>query len=73
MDCRYIPVCGAYSDDNGSHTGYGIVAVKDGSDVISAALDLPCNKTEVAELVKECNELELSLVHFQDVVEDFLS
>ena len=73
MDCKYILIRDTYSDDNGNHTGYGIVAVDHESKIVSAATDLSCNKDEVARLVQMCNELELSLVHFQDVVEDFLN
>ena len=73
MDCQYVLIRGNYKDDVGSHTGYGIAAICDGSVTDSVALDLSCNENEVAELVRRCNELKLSLVHFQDVIEDFLS
>ena len=73
MDCKYILVRDTYSDDNGSHVGFGIIAVDRELNTISAALDLSCDESKVADLVCKCNELELSLVHFQDVVEDFLN
>lgn len=73
MDCKYILIRDTYSDDNGNHIGYGIVAVDSESKIVSAARDLSCNKDEVARLVEMCNGLELSPVHFQDVVEDFLN
>ena len=73
MDCQYILIRGIYKDDVGTHTGYGIAATCDGSGIESVALDLSCHENEVTELVRRCNELKLSLVHFQDVVEDFLS
>ncbi len=73
MDCKYILIRAVYTDDYGTHTGFGIAATDNESVTISAALDLSCNESEVAELVKRCNELKLSPVHFQDVIEDFLS
>ena len=73
MDCKYILICAVCADDHGTHKGFGIAAIDNGSMTISAALDLSCNESEVAELVKRCNELKLSPVHFQDVIEDFLS
>ena len=73
MDCHYVLICGDYEDDDGTHTGYGIAAICHGSVTRSVALDLSCNESEVTELVRRCNEMKLSLVHFQDVIEDFLS
>ena len=73
MDCKYILIRDTYSGDTERHIGYGIAVVDNESAIVSAATDLSCNENEVAELVNKCNELELSLVHFQDVVEDFLT
>ena len=73
MDCKYVMICDTYEDEVGTHTGYGIAVVDCRANTISAATDLSSNKSEVAELVSRCNELELSPVHVKDVVEDFLS
>ena len=73
MDCKYVLVSDTYSDDTGTHAGYGIAVVDRKRVTISAALDLSPNESEVADLVSKCNRLKLSPVHFQDVVEDFLS
>ena len=73
MDCKYILIRDTYACDTDSHIGYGIAAVDHESKIVSAASDLSCNESEVAGLVKMCNELELSIVHFQDVIEDFLA
>lgn len=35
--------------------------------------DLSLDRSEVEKLVKLCNELELSPLHFRDVLEDFLA
>lgn len=73
MDCKYVMICDTYKDEVGTHTGYGIAVVDCRANTISAAPDLSTNESEVAELVSKCNERELSLLHFMDVVEDFLS
>ena len=35
--------------------------------------DLSMDRREVEELVQKCNRLELSPLHFQDVLEDFMN
>lgn len=71
MDCKYILVCENHLDNIGPR--YGIAVVDRKRVTISAALDLSYDKTQVADLVRKCNRLKLSPIHFQDVVEDFLS
>ena len=60
-----------------TRTSYGIVALsnadKDGSKTIVASVrDVTVDKEGLAELVDDCNRLGLSVVHLNDVVEDFL-
>ncbi len=55
-------------------TCYGIAAitVNDGVEVIlQSFVDLSSDRSAVEELVRLCNELELSLCHLPDVIEDF--
>ena len=57
---------------------YGIVAYsnsnQDGRKTIVASVrDVTVDKGGLAELVENCNRLELSTVHLNDVVEDFLT
>ena len=57
---------------------YGIVAYsnadQDGTKTIIASVrDITSNRDALARLVSDCNRLELSTVHLNDVVEDFLS
>ena len=55
-------------------TCYGIAAVtiNDGIEIIlQSFVDLSPDRGAVEELVRLCNELELSLCHLPDVVEDF--
>ena len=56
---------------------YGIVAYsnakQDGSRTIVASVrDVTSDKTSLTRLVNDCNRLELSTIHLNDVVEDFL-
>ena len=58
-------------------TSYGIVAYsnanQDGSKTIVASVrDVTVDKAGLTRLVDDCNRLELSAVHLNDVVEDFL-
>ena len=66
-----------YAFGNETRTSYGIVAYsnanQDGSKTIVASVhDVTSDKHSLTELVNDCNRLELSTVHLNDVVEDFL-
>ena len=66
-----------YAFGNETRTSYGIVAYsnadQDGSKTIVASVrDITSDKTSLIKLVNDCNSLELSTVHLNDVVEDFL-
>ena len=66
-----------YAFGNETRTSYGIVAYsnanQDGSKTIVASVrDITSDKTSLTKLVDDCNRLELSTVHLNDVVEDFL-
>ena len=73
MDCKYILIRDTYTDGTQYRTGYGIAVLDRESVTISTAHDLSPNENEVAELVRVCNGLKLSPIHFQDVIEDFLT
>ncbi len=56
---------------------YGMVlyanAAEDGTaTIIASARDLTSDKAQLEALAENCNTLELSPIHFDDVVEDFL-
>lgn len=75
MNCHYIVVRETYTDKTCSRTTYGIAAVQknDGClSVIQSISDICPEFAAVQQLVQRCNELELELIHLQDVVEDFL-
>ena len=66
-----------YTFGNKTRTSYGIVAYsnadQDGSKTIVASVrDVTSDKAGLSKLVNDCNRLELSTVHLNDVVEDFL-
>ena len=67
-----------YAFGNEARTSYGIVAYSDadmdGSKTIVASVrDITSDRVALTKLVDDCNRLELSCVHLNDVVEDFLA
>ncbi len=56
---------------------YGIAAYMTSSEneriIIASAKDLSSDRSRVLKLVHQCNRLHLSLMHFEDIIEDFLS
>lgn len=66
-----------YTFGNETRTSYGIVAYsnadQDGTKTIVASVcDVTSDKVSLSKLVNDCNRLELSTIHLNDVVEDFL-
>ena len=60
-----------------NHASYGISAYADADSdhtttIIAWIRDITSDKQKLAELVRQCNRLELSPIHLNDVVEDFL-
>ena len=45
----------------------------DNAEILQAYIDLSSNRQMVASFVELCNRLQLSIVHFQDAVDDFVS
>ena len=67
-----------YSLGHSFRTSYGIAAyaasAEDGTATIVASVhDITADKQALSELVDLCNHLELSTIHLNDVVEDFLA
>lgn len=50
---------------------YGIAAVLDG-EICESCPDVTLNKERAEELARLLNSCEVSLVHFLDIIEDFL-
>lgn len=67
-----------YSYKGSTREAYGLVAYAnadiDGTlTIVASANDLSCDEIKLQELANKCNEEKLLLVHFNDVVEDFLA
>ncbi len=65
-----------YTLNGQSRVAYGMVllanAAEDGTaTIIASARDLTSDKARLEALIENCNKLELSPIHFDDVVEDF--
>jgi hypothetical protein len=66
---KYALIKGTYLTDGEIHIGYGIGYTENNA---LSFEDLALNPISVAKLVNLCNELDLSHIHLNDVVEDFL-
>ena len=76
FDVIYGIVEETYRCKNAVRISYGIAAydARNGvSDVFASLHDISDDKQSVCELARKCNELGLSLDHFEDVVIDFLN
>ena len=67
-----------YSLGKNSRTSYGIAAYADidgdgTATIVASVHDITSDKSRLTELVHQCNRLGLSLIHLDDVIEDFLS
>ena len=62
------------SPENREHATYGVKVAPDGdrSACCDSISDVSLSEPALSELVRLCNELELSPIHLRDVVEDFL-
>ena len=68
----------AYSFSGSIRKAYGIAAYSnapcDGTATVLASVnDISSERDKLEELVQICNRAELSLVHLNDVIEDFLA
>lgn len=59
-----------YDSEGALHIAYGIEALNDEGTIVKAIADIFFNKA--TGFIALCNELELSLVHLPDVIEDIL-
>lgn len=65
-----------YCSEDRNRTSWGIAACteENGTEFLSAVIhDITSGKQALAGLVEKCNRQQLSLIHLNDVVEDFLS
>ncbi len=74
----YGTVFEIYELNGKSRISYGIAVYADAKSdgtatIVASARDLTSDKSKINSLVDKCNRLELSPIHFYDVVEDFLT
>ena len=67
-----------YSLGAESRTSYGIAAYMDAEEestaiIVASVHDITSDKQALTALVSLCNRLELSTIHLNDVVEDYLA
>ena len=67
-----------YSYKGATREAYGLIAYAnadtDGTlTIVASANDLSCDEIKLQELANKCNEGNLELIHFNDIVEDFLA
>ncbi len=78
MKVQYGMVEEFYKSGDAWRRAYGIAiydkACTDASaTVLSSVHDITENEIALSELVEQCNALELSPIHFCDVIEDFMA
>ena len=76
MKYKYVVVQNTYFNGDATRTSFGIAIVEeyDGiTTVLESMSDISMEKKAIEELVKYCNEQKLELMHFQDVIMDFLA
>ena len=72
MNCRYIVI----ENSLGKRKSYGVAAVCDYEDVetvLKSFVDVCSDREATENFVSRCNTHELSILHFNDAVEDFLA
>lgn len=76
-DVTYAIIEEAHSVGGNTRISYGIAAYSnaesDSLTVVASIHDITPDKNKLTKLVQDCNTLQLSTVHLQDVVEDFLA
>ncbi len=71
MLVKYEVTEGDFELDGESYRSYGVAVMEDGA-ALKRIDDVSLEKDDIVNLVNFCNELELSPVHIDDVIEDFL-
>lgn len=60
-----------YKKEIGEYEAYGIEAQDENGNIIRCIYDISFEKEPLEELVEDCNELELDIIHLDDVIDDF--
>lgn len=59
------------SEDNVKYRAYGIDVFEENK-LIRTVKDISLNRNAVDELVNKCNDLKVSKLHIEDVIQDFV-
>ena len=78
MELHYDIVEEKYFLNGKIRISYGLVACvakndDDISTIVATVSDVTCDREKIERLVRNCNEMRLSLIHFNDAIEDFLA
>ena len=78
MTITYGIIEETYSLNRNARTSYGIAvyadATQDGTTTIIASVhDITSDKQRLEQLISICNHAKLSLIHLDDVIDDFFS
>ena len=72
MKCEYRIREDCVADEDGVlHTVYGVEAFENG-ELLRAIPDVFCEKSNAERYIEMFNDLELSLLHLDDVIEDIV-
>ena len=72
----YGLLCSRLTFPGGVRDTYGIALCEQSAGecvILASAVDLTCDRAVAERLVETCNRLDLSPVHFREVIEDFLA
>ncbi len=59
--------------DEGTFKAYGIdITDTDTNTVVKSIPDICFDRPKLEKLIKDCNELDVELIHIYDIIEDFL-
>ena len=75
MEYKYIVVENKYDNGIASRKSFGIAYVEIYDNitiVITSISDITSDRIAIEKFARLCNELQLSIIHLQDVIEDFL-
>lgn len=72
MKVTYGIVEETYNYKEEVRVSYGIAAFADATTIIASCQDITSDKQKLQDLINLCNELDLSPIHLNDVVQDFL-
>lgn len=59
--------------NNKNYLSFGISARNEKNEIIKEINDISIDETKMKRLIANCNKLKLSIVHINDIIEDFLN